>query len=69
MNLLPAHPPFEKIPADAPATSMITNEVIGIILGTYTSNPPIDQLKDAQFGRRLALTADGVNRRCTRLGR
>ena len=45
-------PPFEKIPAHASATSMITNEVIGIILGTYTLNPPLDQLKDAQFGRK-----------------
>ena len=53
MNFIPL---TEKMPADALATSMITNEVIGIILGTYTLNPPIDQLKDAQFGRRLTLT-------------
>ena len=31
---------------------MITNEVIGTILGTYTLNPPVDQLKNAEFGRR-----------------
>ena len=55
-RFFPLIPPFDKIPDDAPPTSMITNEVIGIILGTYTSNPPIDQLKDAQFGRRLTAT-------------
>lgn len=43
-----------KIPPIATPTDMITNEVIGIILGTYTLNPPIDQLKDAEFGRRSA---------------
>lgn len=51
MNFIPL---TEKIPAQATPTEMITNEVIGIILGTYTLNPPIDQLKDAEFGRRTA---------------
>lgn len=50
-------PLTEKVPADATVTLMITHEVIGIILGTYTSNPPIDQLKDAEFGRRSAHVA------------
>jgi hypothetical protein len=45
-------PLTERIPADASATQMITNEVIGTILGTYTLNPPVDQLKNAEFGRR-----------------
>jgi hypothetical protein len=50
-----------KIPANASATQMITNEVIGTILGTYTLNPPVDQLKNAQFGRRgLELLARAV---------
>ena len=39
-----------------------------MILGTYTLNPPIDQLKDAEFGRdRPSLTAQSS--RSTRLGR
>jgi hypothetical protein len=45
-------PLTNKIPAIAGPTEMITNEVVGIILGTYTLNPPIDQLKNAEFGRR-----------------
>jgi hypothetical protein len=55
-------PLTEKIPANAPATVMITHEVIGTILGTYTLSPPIDQIKDAEFGRRSAhaLTAEVV---------
>jgi hypothetical protein len=47
-------PLTEKVPATASATVMITNEVIGTILGTFTLNPPVDQLKDAEFGRRAA---------------
>jgi hypothetical protein len=55
-------PLTDKIPTNATATVMITNEVVGIILGTYTLNPPIDQLKDTEFGRRSAhlLTAEVV---------
>jgi hypothetical protein len=53
-------PLTKKIPADATATTMITNEVIGVILGTYTLNPPVDQLKDAEFGRRSALELETV---------
>jgi hypothetical protein len=53
-------PLTEKVPANATATVMITNEVIGTILGTYTSNPPIDQLKDAEFGRRAAHTLTAI---------
>jgi hypothetical protein len=53
-------PLTKKVPADAAASVMITNEVIGVILGTYTLNPPVDQLKDAEFGRRSALALEAV---------
>lgn len=54
-------PLTQVITAEAPASLMITHEVIGIILGTYTLNPPIDQLKDAGFGRRtLGMVAAAV---------
>jgi hypothetical protein len=53
-------PLTKKVPADASASVMITNEVIGVILGTYTLNPPVDQLKDAEFGRRSALALEAV---------
>jgi hypothetical protein len=53
-------PLTKKVPADASASVMITNEVIGVILGTYTLNPPVDQLKNAEFGRRSALALEAV---------
>jgi hypothetical protein len=40
------------IAAESPASPMLTHEILGAILGTYTQDPPIDQLKDARYGRR-----------------
>jgi hypothetical protein len=53
-------PLTKKIPAGAAASVMITNQVIGVILGTYTLNPPVDQLKNAEFERRSALALEAV---------
>jgi hypothetical protein len=53
INLIPL---TVKMPANATPTQMITNEVVGIILGTYTLNPPVDQLKDSQFGHPAVFT-------------
>jgi hypothetical protein len=47
-------PLTEKIGARATPTQMITNEVVGIILATYTSNPPPDQLKTARYGKKFS---------------
>ncbi len=49
-------PLTETIPATASATQMITHEITGVILGTYTLNPPVDQLKDVLYGRRVTRT-------------